>query len=67
MTNTADTTTATIEALDTYAGDNIWQDVILRLDGYDETATDAIDDGQGRDFVAGGVHYHEDQGTWTAR
>ena len=32
---------------------NIWQDVILGLDGYDEAATDQIDRGANDRFIAG--------------
>ena len=60
-------TTATLEALNTYTGDNVWQDIILRLDDYDTDDTAAVDDGQARDFIAGGVHYHHDGGEWIAR
>lgn len=49
------------EQLNTYSGDNVWQDVILKLDGYDETATDQIDTGDNTRFVADGVEYTYDQ------
>lgn len=44
------TTTQILDQLNTYQGDNIWQDIILRLDAYDETGTDAIDTGRNDTF-----------------
>lgn len=53
--------TQTLTALNAYNGINIWQDVILTLDGYDETATEAIDpNGQSDRFVAAGITYRYD-------
>lgn len=55
----------TLRALNTYEGDNIWEDVIYGLD-YDEEATAAVASVEGRDFVAGGIHYTYavDEGEW---
>lgn len=54
--NTA--TQQVLARLNSYAGDNIWEDVILRIDGYDEAATAELDPHSYSDrFVAGGVEY----------
>lgn len=53
-------------ALNDYAGDNIWEDVIYRL-AYDEAATNAVEHGDGRDVVIAGVHYRHEGGRWTVR
>lgn len=46
------------DALSAYRGDDVWSDVILDLDEYDEAATALVDIGQtGNAFVAGGVEY----------
>jgi len=44
------TTAQVIDQLNTYTGDNPWQDIILKLD-LDETATDEIDEGGNDRFV----------------
>lgn len=31
-----------LDKLNAYQGDNVWQDIILHLDDYDEAATDAL-------------------------
>ena len=52
-----------VDMLNSYSGsgDNIWQDVILDLPGYDEAATEAIDPSGASDrFVADGVIYAYD-------
>lgn len=59
--------TTTTSVLNTYAGDNIWQDIILRLDDYDAAATDAIDIGRSDRFLAGGVEYRHDGNEWAAQ
>ena len=38
-------TAAALAQLNAYDGDNIWQDLILAADWYDDDATDAIDTG----------------------
>lgn len=53
-------TRTVLDALNDYEGENLWEDVIYTLD-YDEAATNAVDSGDGRDVVIGGVHYHYDQ------
>lgn len=40
-----------VDQLNAYQGDNIWQDLILALAEYDETATDAMEHGQGDRFA----------------
>lgn len=40
-----------ITTLDAYEGDNIWQDVIFSLDGYDDDASVALGADQGSDVV----------------
>lgn len=37
--------------LNRYKGDNIWQDIIVKLDGYDEDATAAADPSDQLDIV----------------
>ncbi len=55
-------------ALNAYTGDNIWQDIILGLDAYDEAETDAIDAGQSDRFATGdGTEYRCVEGVWVAR
>lgn len=53
-------------ALNAYEGENIWQDVIGRLD-VDEDATDAIDLGMNDRFVlaTGETVKHHDNTGWT--
>lgn len=68
MTRIADTLEA-LNAYDAAGGDNIWQDVIFSLDGYDEAATDLIDEGASDRFVADDVTYRYDpqafpNGSW---
>ncbi len=46
-----------LEALNTYDGINIWDDVILCIPGYDEEATDLIDVGYSDRFIADGIEY----------
>lgn len=44
--------------LEDYDGDNVWGEVILELDGYDEGTTRIVDRGQtGNAFVASDVVY----------
>jgi hypothetical protein len=53
--------------LNAYDGDNIWQDVILGLDDYDESATDAIDTGQHDRFALDDgtvIRYDAQQSEW---
>lgn len=48
---------------------NIWQDIILALDEYDETGTDLIDQGRNDAFaLAGGtiIRYNQQAGEWEA-
>ncbi len=55
-----------IERLNTYTGDNIWQDIIAGFD-LNETATDVIDKGANDRFVlADGtiIRYHYQLGMW---
>jgi hypothetical protein len=54
------------EKLNSYAGDNVWQDVILALDGYDERATDEIDKGDSTRFVVDGrtCIYDQQRNLW---
>lgn len=60
------TTTDIVEALNAYRGDNIWEDLIYTF-SYDEAATVAIDPRALSDrFVADGVTYRNEQGTWQA-
>jgi hypothetical protein len=40
-----------VALLDGYQGDNIWQDVILKLNEYSEEATDQIDQGSNDMFA----------------
>ena len=65
------TTAATItDTLNAYKGDNIWQDIILDLPGYDEAATDSLDEGGNDRFIADGVEYRwieQNDRTWEAR
>lgn len=52
-----------IDQLVNYDGNDIWRDVILKLDGYNDGATFAIAGGQGRGkFVASNVIYEYDSG-----
>ena len=53
MTSTTPQTQAerSAHALNAYTGDNIWDDVILRLDGYDHDATEEADPDYGSDVV----------------
>lgn len=55
-----------IDTLNAYKGPDIWQDVILRLDEYDEAATDAIDQGGSDRFVAGQrvIRWDGQDGRW---
>lgn len=47
-----------LNTLNTYDGDNIWQDVILGIDGFDAERTEAIDPSYSSDrFVAAGTVY----------
>lgn len=65
MDTTAEQTV--IDTLNAYEGDNIWQDVVLNIPGYDEDATEAIDPSGASDrFVAGGVTYRHEasRGAW---
>lgn len=59
---------AILDRLNNYTGDNVWQDVISMVDGYDDEATDRIDRGRSDRFVAAGVEYafNERAGTWEA-
>lgn len=41
----------TLAQLNAYEGDNVWQDIILGLDGYDEAGTDEIDTGASDRFA----------------
>lgn len=51
-------TAAVLAALNDYTGDNIWQDVIYDLPGFDEEGTDAADPSwSSTQFVAGGLTY----------
>jgi len=50
-----------LAVLNNYRGDDVWQDVILDLPGYDADATEAIDPYADSDrFVADGVVYQYD-------
>lgn len=49
--------TAVLYALNHYGGDNPWGQIVYRLPGFDEQATDAIDTGQSDRFVADGITY----------
>jgi len=50
-----------VDMLNSYSGDNIWQELILDLPGYDADATEAIDPGAASDrFAAAGVVYRYD-------
>lgn len=49
------TTQQIIDQLNAYDGDNIWQDVILGLDEYDEAATDALTSSRDRFALADGT------------
>lgn len=49
--------------LNTYRGDNLWEDVVYALD-YDEAATNAVAGPDDRDVVIGGVHYHHNGAVW---
>lgn len=62
-------TISILKALNTYAGDNIWSDIIRRLIGYYDDATSPIDPSYSSDhFIAGAVEYRYDPRTceWTA-
>ena len=55
------------DTLSYYDGDNIWQDVILGLPGYDPAATGAVDHHYTSDgFVADGIVYrlNHSSGEW---
>ena len=65
MSTTAD---QIVSQLDAYAGDNIWEDVIYHLDGFDGAATDELnpittawDDNR---FIAAGVAYWQTDAGW---
>jgi hypothetical protein len=60
MTTTSD---KTLDTLNLYVGDNIWEDVIYGLD-YDESATQAVATPDDRDIVIGNTHYRFEDGTW---
>jgi hypothetical protein len=54
-------------ALNAYQGNNIWQDIILGLDGYDEALTDDLDCGRSDRFaLADGtvIRLAVDRGEW---
>jgi hypothetical protein len=53
-----------LDALNSYVGDNLWEDVLLRdIPGYDEAATERLDPGGARSdvFVADGLTYRYDR------
>lgn len=50
--------TGTLAALNGYAGNSIWQDVIMNLPGYDEGATGAAE--WETDAVAAAISHHRD-------
>lgn len=51
--------TDNLQALNSYTGDNIWQDVIYAME--DQDATDLIDRGTNDQFMGGdGYHYYYD-------
>ena len=41
-----------LHELNTYTGENLWQDVILGAPWYDDAATDEIDEGRNDRFAA---------------
>ena len=49
--------------LNSYRGDNLWEDVVYALD-YDEAATNAVAGPDDRDVVIGGTHYHHNGAVW---
>lgn len=63
------TTTQIVNRLNTYDGDNIWQDIIWKLDSYDPDATEAADPNCASDVVilkdGSVIGYHPTTG-WSA-
>lgn len=54
-----------VEELNSYTGDNIWEDVIYRIPGYNSEATSRIDPSFSSDrFVAAGVTFVRREGEW---
>lgn len=53
------TTAEILDQLNSYNGENIWEDVIYGLD-YDEAATNALAGPDDSHVVIGGVHYWYD-------
>lgn len=51
------TTTNILDQLNSYDGDNIWQDIIYPLDSYSDELTEQIDNGQNDRFVADGTSF----------
>lgn len=62
------TKTQILEKLNTYTGDNIWEDVIRGLPEYDDAATDAADPNYDSDIVVltdgTEINYDEQRGIW---
>lgn len=53
--------TQILDQLNSYGGNNIWEDVIRRLPGYDEAATAALDPSYASDVaVIAGTTYRYD-------
>lgn len=56
-----------LDRLNAYQGENIWPDLILSLDGYDEAATAAIDSASDRFVAAGQIYRYDGQNSrWYA-
>lgn len=62
------TATATITQLNSYTGDNIWQDIVEHID-YDRAATEAADPADASDVIVltdgTVIRYDHAAGAWT--
>jgi len=73
MENTTNTPTdaeiaAILAQLNDYTAENIWEDVIYTVTGFNADETDRIDRGRSDRFIADGVEYVWDESTdrWSA-